>query len=220
VAAPNTGRIRSTLPRLFIRVVTREVSMIQKGSVILRRVWRSLYKPALDGLFILAKSQGVHLTPDVAMEEMEQAFKSVFLHVEDKSSFGPKKDVTFRPRLYLRFDRIDFRQETHHYAVDLFYNMYFWRKHELPRTAAKIVGGDGRRSALLPGTRVMSQPQMIREVLLKHGGPLHIDKIAKAIEKRFSVKLKKHDITSVIYRAIRGKGFFRKEGVNVFGLAS
>jgi hypothetical protein len=194
--------------------------MAQKGSVILRRVWRSLYKPALDGLFMQAKSKGVRLTPDVAIEEMEQAFKSVFLYVEDKSRSGPKRDVTPGPRLYFRFDRIDFRQEAHHYAVDSFYNMYFSRKHVLPRAVPKIVGGHRRRSALLHGTVIMSQPQMIREVLVKHGGPLHADKIAKAIEKRFSVKIKRHDITSVIYRAIRGKRFFRKEGVNIFGLAS
>jgi hypothetical protein len=194
--------------------------MAQKGSVILRRVWRSLYKPALDGLFMQAKSKGVRLTPDDAIEEMERAFKSVFLYVEDKGRSGPKKDLIPRPRLYFRFDRIDFRQEAHHYAVDLFYNTYFLRRHELPRAASKLVGGDRRRSALPYGTGAMSQPQMIREVLLKHGGPLHADKIAKAIEKRFNIKLKKHDITSVIYRAIRGKRLFRKEGVNIFALAS
>jgi len=64
----------------------------------------------------------------------------------------------------------------------------------------------------------MSQVQMIREVLLKHGGPLHADKITEAIEKRFNVKLKRADITPLIYRAIRGSKFFRKEGVNTFGL--
>jgi hypothetical protein len=64
----------------------------------------------------------------------------------------------------------------------------------------------------------MSQLQMIREVLLKQGGPLRAEKIAEAIEKRFNVKLKWRDITSLVYRAIRGNKFFRKEGINTFGL--
>ncbi len=92
------------------------------------------------------------------------------------------------------------------------------REVEVLRTAAKIIGGDLRRSASRRATGVMSQPQMIRDVLLKHGGPLHADKIAKAIKKRFNVKLKRADITSAIYRAIRGRKFFRKEGINIFGL--
>jgi hypothetical protein len=92
------------------------------------------------------------------------------------------------------------------------------REVEILRAAAKIVGGDRRRSGSKPSTGEMSQLQMIREVLLKHGGPLHADKIAEAIQKRFDIKLKRTDITSAIYRAIRGRKFFRKEGINTFGL--
>jgi hypothetical protein len=92
------------------------------------------------------------------------------------------------------------------------------REVEILRAAAKIVGGDRRRSASKRGTGGMSQVQMIREVLLKQGGPLRAEKIAEAIEKRFNVKLKWRDITSLIYRAIRGSKFFRKEGINTFGL--
>lgn len=92
------------------------------------------------------------------------------------------------------------------------------REVELLRAAAKIVGGDHKRSTSQRGTDVMSQPRMIREVLLKHGRPLHADKIAKAIDKRFNVKLKRADITSVIYRAIRGRKLFRKGRINTFGL--
>jgi hypothetical protein len=92
------------------------------------------------------------------------------------------------------------------------------REVEVLRAAAKIVGGDRRGSTSQRGAGVPSQPQMIREVLVEHGGPLHIDKIAEAIEKRFNVKLKRVDITTVIYRAIRGRKLFRKEGINTFGL--
>jgi hypothetical protein len=65
---------------------------------------------------------------------------------------------------------------------------------------------------------VPSQPQMIRDVLRAHGGSLDADKIARAIEKRFKVKLKRSDITSVIYRAIRERKLFRKAGINTFAL--
>jgi hypothetical protein len=59
---------------------------------------------------------------------------------------------------------------------------------------------------------------MIRAVLLEHDRPLHADELRKEIKERFGTALKNHDITSVIYRAIRGGAFFRKEGVNTFGL--
>ena len=92
------------------------------------------------------------------------------------------------------------------------------REIKILRAATKIVGGDSRRSTSDRGADVVSQPQMIREVLLKYGRPVHADQIAEAIEKRFEVKLKRAEITSVIYRSIRGKKLFRKEGTNTFGL--
>jgi hypothetical protein len=89
---------------------------------------------------------------------------------------------------------------------------------EVLRAAAKIVGNDHRRSASRDGAGLPSQPQMIRKVLLEYGGPLDVDKIAKAIYKRFKISLKRIDITSVIYRAIRGRKLFRKAGINTFSL--
>jgi hypothetical protein len=92
------------------------------------------------------------------------------------------------------------------------------REVKVLRTAATIVEANRRRSPSKGDTSVPSQPQMIRDVLLAHGGSLHVDKIARAIEKRFKVKLKRSDITSVIYRAIRGRKLFRKAGINTFAL--
>jgi hypothetical protein len=92
------------------------------------------------------------------------------------------------------------------------------REIKILRAATKIVGVKSRRSSPKRGTDVMSQPQMIREVLLKYGRPVHADQIAEALEKRFNVKLKRAEITSVIYRAIRGNKLFHKEGNNTFGL--
>lgn len=70
----------------------------------------------------------------------------------------------------------------------------------------------------VPKNRLLSHPRMIREILLKRGEPLHAEKIAQAIETIFKVRLKRSNITSVIYRAIRGdKSFFRKAGINTLG---
>jgi hypothetical protein len=194
------------------------IAMVEKGSVILRRIWSKLYKPALDDLFRAAASKNVFLTPDAALEVMEQAFKSVFFLVEEQAGSTSKKSLPSAPRLYFRFDRIAFRREAHHYAVDSFYKTYFARGHTMLPSARKILHGRRGRPVSKAGSGLLSQPRMIREILRKRGEPLHADKIAQAIEKKFKVRLKRADITSVIYRAIRGNKFFRKEGVNTFGL--
>ena len=200
------------------RNATPSVAMVEKGSVILRRIWSKLYKPALDDLFRGAASKNVFLTPDAALEVMEQAFKSVFFLVDDRIDSAVKKNSPSASRLYFRFDRIAFRREAHHYAVDSFYKTYFARGHKLLPSAQKILQGRRRRPVSESGNGLLSQPRMIREVLLKRGEPLHVDRIAQAVERRFKVRLKRADITSVIYRAIRGNKFFRKEGINTFGL--
>ena len=92
------------------------------------------------------------------------------------------------------------------------------REIEVLRDAARIVGDDGKRSASQRSNAALSQPQMIRAVLLGHSGPLHVDRIAEAIKKKFKVSMKRGDVTAVIYRAIRGRKLFRKEGINTFGL--
>jgi len=192
------------------RETVRGVAMVRQTAVILRRIWRKLYKPTLDNLYRESASRRVLLTPDLALTEMEQVFKSVFQSVEAEGSSGSKKVPA--PH------RIAFRREAHHYAVNLFYKTYFSRKHEAVHAASRIVSSSRGRAALRSGQSVLSQPRMIRTVLLEHGGPLHADKISEAIAKRFKVRLRRHDITSLIYRAIREGKFFRKEGINTFGL--
>jgi hypothetical protein len=86
------------------------------------------------------------------------------------------------------------------------------------RAAAKIVAADKLNGSGERRGGTLSQPQMIRVALLDRGRPLHVDELARAIEKRFSVRLKRTDITPTIYRAIRGKRLFRKFGTNTFGL--
>jgi hypothetical protein len=71
---------------------------------------------------------------------------------------------------------------------------------------------------LCDGALVECPSLVIREALVKHGGPLHLDKIAEAIGKRFNAKSKRQDSRIVIYRAMREGKFFRKEGSNTFAL--
>jgi repressor of nif and glnA expression len=89
---------------------------------------------------------------------------------------------------------------------------------EILRNAGQILGAPVGSSRTNLNRNKISQVQMIRAVLLEHDRPLHADELRKEIKERFGTPLKNHDITSVIYRAIRGGAFFRKEGVNTFGL--
>lgn len=89
---------------------------------------------------------------------------------------------------------------------------------EILRNAGQILGVPVESSRTNLDRNKISQAQMIRAVLLEHDRPLHADELRKKIKERFGTPLKNHDITSVIYRAIRGGAFFRKEGVNTFGL--
>lgn len=92
------------------------------------------------------------------------------------------------------------------------------REIEILRAAATIVAGNHRQATNGRRGGLLSQPQMIRVVMLDSGRPLHVDEIAEAVAKRFNVNLQRTDITPTIYRAIRNKRLFRKVGTNTFGL--
>jgi hypothetical protein len=89
---------------------------------------------------------------------------------------------------------------------------------EILRNAGQILGGGVESSRTNLNRNKISQTQMIRAVLLEHNRPLHVDELRKEIKERFGTPLKRHDLTSVIYRAIRSGALFRKQGVNTFGL--
>ncbi|MGE5054663.1 MAG: hypothetical protein ACM3WP_10905 [Acidobacteriota bacterium] len=89
---------------------------------------------------------------------------------------------------------------------------------EILRNARHILGARVESPRTDQNRNKISQVQMIRAVLLQHDRPLHVNELRKGIKERFGTPLKNGDITSVIYRAIRGGAFFRKEGVNTFGL--
>jgi hypothetical protein len=89
---------------------------------------------------------------------------------------------------------------------------------EILRNAGQILGARVESARSNINHNKISQPQMIKAALLEQARPLHVNELRKKIEEKFGVRLKNCDITSVIYRAMRGGALFRKEGVNTFGL--
>jgi len=89
---------------------------------------------------------------------------------------------------------------------------------EVLRSAGQILGARVESARTNLHRNKMSQPEMIKAVLLEQARPLHVNELQKKIEEKFGMQLKNGDITSVIYRAMRGGALFRKEGVNTFGL--
>jgi len=83
----------------------------------LRRMWRKRYTSLLDMVFKEYKSVGLFVTPDEAMDVMEELLPA--LVSEDKGSEPEGGGHVFR------FDFAAFRSDAHHYAVDLFYKTYY-----------------------------------------------------------------------------------------------
>ncbi len=77
----------------------------------------------------------------------------------------------------------------------------------------KLVGGASQQSGI-------TQLEMIRNVLAEKNEPMHVAKIADAIRRKYSKKLKPMYITSLIYRPMKkGKLFYKVQGVTgTFGL--
>lgn len=90
------------------------------------------------------------------------------------------------------------------------------REVEALRIAMRLVGETAENSG---SVNELSQPQMMRAVLLDHGKPMHINEIGNAIKKRFDKKIKNTYLAALVYRYIkRGKLFYKAEKPNTFGL--
>lgn len=94
------------------------------------------------------------------------------------------------------------------------------REIEALRTAARLLADDNDAPAAANGRAGLSQPQMIRAVLLDAGTPLHMRKILAGIKQKFGKKLKPTHLTALVYRyKKRGKLFYKAEDKpNTFGL--
>jgi hypothetical protein len=78
--------------------------------------------------------------------------------------------------------------------------------------------GAPKQGASLPIGTVVTQPLMVRSVLLDCGIPLHVDQISEDIKKKYGVSLEPQYLTSIIYRLMKKGKLFRKAGPNTFGL--
>ncbi len=70
----------------------------------------------------------------------------------------------------------------------------------------------------LPTGTVVTQPLMIRSVLIEGQQPMHVDAISEAIKKKFAQKLEPQYLTSIIYRLMKKGKLFYKSKQNTFGL--
>jgi hypothetical protein len=93
----------------------------------LRAAWRKRYRFTLDAIFEEYAAIGVRVTPDEALELMEDLLCE---WVSKDASVA--SDGTLRPLALFRFDFAAFRREAHHYAVDQFYKTYFPRRRGAP----------------------------------------------------------------------------------------
>ena len=90
---------------------------------------------------------------------------------------------------------------------------------EALRVAARLLADD-TNDAEQASTQALSQPQMMRQVLLEKNEPMHISKIVEGIKKKYNKKLRAAYLVAIIYRyKKRGKLFYKVEGKpNTFGL--
>ena len=106
-----------------------EVAVIKEG-LALRRMWRELYRDALNCIFEESASREIVIGPDIAVALMEEEAAKAFVDRPPQST-GTR---AFPSSTHMfRFDFDAYRREAHHYAVDKFYKTYFPRKRGAPR---------------------------------------------------------------------------------------
>jgi hypothetical protein len=86
------------------------------------------------------------------------------------------------------------------------------RQVEALRIAAAIVAEEEKRMGHSGegGDKGPSQPQMIRQVLIDKGAPMHVTEIVDAIKRKYQKEIKAGYVTAVIYRYKKRGKFFRK----------
>jgi hypothetical protein len=88
------------------------------------------------------------------------------------------------------------------------------------RLAAHLLAEDGEEAADAKNAKILSQPQMVRAVLIEAEQPLHVTKIVSAVKQKYGKKLKQAHLTALLYRYKKqGKLFYKHESKpNTFGL--
>jgi hypothetical protein len=144
------------------------------------RAFEPYIKDLLHSIFVEAR--GSYLTPDVAMEILEEILGSRI------SSSGIQPNESSNNPRFLRADMAVFRRKIHHYAVDLYYESYFPRR---KRTSGKSKRGatalpDDYLDELLKMTRQGVNLQKMADKL-GHFGPKGKDRVRK--QRDLAIKL-------------------------------
>jgi len=95
-----------------------------------------------------------------------------------------------------------------------------YKQVEALRVAAQLMAEEQKLVSGGAESQTPSQPEMVHTVLAEKGEPMHVAKIAEAIRRKYSKRLKPLYLTSIIYRLMKkGKLFYKVEGKpNTFGL--
>jgi hypothetical protein len=94
----------------------------------LREAWRKRYEFLLDSIFEECVSHKITVSPDQAMDLMEDLLESLAGDGEQ----AKHDESTTEPVSILRFDSAAYRREAHYYAVTRFYKTYVPRKRGAP----------------------------------------------------------------------------------------
>ena len=124
-------------------------------------LWRKWYRPVLDDLYKAAHNDNVLLTPDAAVNKMEEVFAFVFK--------AEQRDENKASTSFPRFDGVAFSRDAHHYAVDLFYKTYHKRTGAPPLRADYLnlllkLDADGMNPAQI-ASKLGHKPDAIRKQL-------------------------------------------------------
>ena len=86
------------------------------------------------------------------------------------------------------------------------------------RTTVKLLG-DAQDQGTEVGQKELSQPQMVRAVLVEKGEEMHLAEIIKAVKNKFNKELTPNVIAAVLFRySKRGSVFYKAAKPNTWGL--
>lgn len=90
---------------------------------------------------------------------------------------------------------------------------------EAVKIALRLQNETAEKPSTVATGQSLSQPQMIRTVLLDQGKPMHVGDIAKAIKRKFDKRFKTTYLSALFYRYMkRGKLFYKADKPGTFGL--
>jgi hypothetical protein len=157
----------------------------------LKDKWTGIFFETLKDIFALARQYGIRITPDQALEELDDALEDVASRIVLLDQPHPES----APHRPLRVDVVAIRTKLHHKAVDLYYQTYFPRKAGMeakPRRGASTLSFDYLYEVLTLSRKGMNPAQIATK--MGQLDPKAKGRIAKQIriaEKRYGEILSK-----------------------------